>query len=147
MNVKTIGIGAGDISDGNKKMILAIVWQLMRTHYLQIIGGKTDQDILNWANASVPDMKIGSFRDKALSDGIFLIKLCSSIEPRIINWDIVKNPAESDEDKQLNSKYAISIARKLGAIIFLVWDDVIECNQKMMLIFMSSLWDIYNQKK
>jgi plastin-1 len=92
-------------------------------------------------------MKIGSFRDKALSDGIFLIKLCSSIEPRIINWDIVKNPAESDEDKQLNSKYAISIARKLGAIIFLVWDDVIECNQKMMLIFMSSLWDIYNQKK
>jgi len=42
MNVKTIGIGAGDISDGNKKMILAIVWQLMRTHYLQIIGGKTD---------------------------------------------------------------------------------------------------------
>lgn len=147
MNVKTIGIGAGDISDGNKKMILAIVWQLMRTHYLQIIGGKTDQDILNWANTSVPDMQIGSFRDKALSDGIFLIKLCSSIEPRIINWDIVKNPAESDEDKQLNSKYAISIARKLGAIIFLVWDDVIECNQKMMLIFMSSLWDIYNQKK
>ena len=42
----------------------------------------------------------------------------------------------------MNAKYAISIARKLGAIIFLVWDDIIELNKKMILIFVCSLYDL-----
>jgi len=29
-----VGIGAEDIRDGNKKLVLAIVWQLCRLHYL-----------------------------------------------------------------------------------------------------------------
>jgi hypothetical protein len=56
-----------------------------------------------------------------------LIKLCASIEPRVVNWDLV-TAGETDVDRSLNAKYAISIARKLGAIIFLVWDDVVEVN-------------------
>ena len=49
---------------------------------------------------------------------------------------------ETAEDRQQNAKYAISIAKKLGAVIFLVWDDVLEVNKKMMLIFIASLWDL-----
>ena len=45
----------------------------------------------------------------------------------------------------MNAKYAISIARKLGAVIFLVWDDVVEVNQKMLLIFIASLYDLKMQ--
>ena len=37
-----VGVGAQDIRDGHKKNILAMVWQLMRTHYMKIIGNKTD---------------------------------------------------------------------------------------------------------
>lgn len=33
MGVKLIGIGAVDIQQANKKLVLAIVWQLMRKHY------------------------------------------------------------------------------------------------------------------
>lgn len=139
-----MGIGAADIQEGNKKLVLAIVWQLVRIHYLQIIGNKTDQDIIAWANQAVPDMPITSFKDKNLQDGRFLIKLAASIEPRVVNWDLVTEGA-TEEDRMMNAKYAISIARKLGAIIFLVWDDVVELNQKMLLIFIASLYDLKMQ--
>ena len=124
--------------------MLAIVWQLVRLHYLQIIGSKTETDIIAWANESVQDMQITSLRDKTLADGRFLIKLAASLEPRIVDWDLV-TPGETEEDRQQNAKYAISIARKLGAVIFLVWDDVVEVNQKMLLIFVASLFDLKNQ--
>ena len=32
--VKTIGIGAVDIQEGNTKLILALMWQLVRMHYM-----------------------------------------------------------------------------------------------------------------
>ena len=50
LKIKLIGIGASDIQQGNKKLVLAIVWQLMKVHYLQIIGSKSEQDLINWAN-------------------------------------------------------------------------------------------------
>lgn len=77
-------------------------------------------------------------------DGTFLIKLCASIEPRIVNWELVTK-GETEEDRQLNAKYAISIAKKLGAVIFLVWDDIVEVNKKMLLIFIASLYDLKMQ--
>lgn len=76
-----------------------------------------------------------------MGDGRFLIKLCASIEPRIVDWELVTS-GETEEDKQQNAKYAISIARKLGAVIFMVWDDVLAVNQKMMVIFVASLYEI-----
>lgn len=45
-----MGVGSSDIRDGNKKNILAMVWQLMRVHYLKIIGSKTEADLLAWVN-------------------------------------------------------------------------------------------------
>jgi len=116
---------------------------VVRFEYLKIIGGQTEKDLLKWANSSVDkeDSSIKSFRDKNISDGKFLIDLCASIEPRAINWDIV-TPGESDEDKELNAKYAISIARMFGAVVFCVWEDIIACNQKMILVFICALHEI-----
>lgn len=71
----------------------------MRIHYLSIIGSKTEADLLKWCNESVPDMTIANFKDKKLADGVFLIKLVGSIEPRMIDWDLVKTENPSDEDK------------------------------------------------
>ena len=48
--VRLIGIGNSDIRDGNKKLILAVVWQLCRVHFLQIIGSKTEADLLKWVS-------------------------------------------------------------------------------------------------
>ena len=74
------------------------MWQLIRVHYLQIIGSQTEQDLIKWANESVKDMNIDNFKDKKLSDGRFLIKLCASLEPRIVDWDLV-TPGTTDEEK------------------------------------------------
>lgn len=84
---------------------------------------------------------VTDFKDPKFKDGQLLIKLCGQIEPQIINWDLVEKSG-SDADAENNAKYAISIARKLGAVIFLVWDDIPALNKKMILIFVCSLYDM-----
>jgi len=114
----------------------------MRVHYMKIIGNKTDADLVAWVNeACQPETPLTGFGDAQFNDGKILIKLAAAIEPRIINWDLVRD-GDSDEDKEMNAKYAISIARKLGAIIFMVWDDIPRVNKKMITIFVSSLYDL-----
>ncbi len=140
LGVSVVGGGAEDIREGQKTGILTIVWQLMRLHYLKIIGSKTEADLVAWVNEST-DKTVKGFKDPEFADGNLLIELCKSIEPRAVNQELV-TPGETEEDKILNAKYAISIARKLGAIIFMVWDDIPSLNKKMILIFCCSLYDI-----
>lgn len=77
-------------------------------------------------------------------DGTLLIDLARSIEPRVVNEELVMKD-DSEESKILNAKYAISIARKLGATVFLVYDDILGLNKKMILIFVCSLYDLAQQ--
>ena len=140
-----VGIGGGDIRDGNKKYILAIVWQMMRAHSLQVIGNKTEEELIAWGNDRVDDsLKVKSLKDKKLGNSLYFINIMKSIEPRSINWDIVVTDKEDDESKQNNAKYAISIARKLGATVFLVWEDIAEVKSKLLLTFLASLYEVGN---
>merc|ERR550514_2598114 len=111
MGVKLIGIGAVDIQQANKKLVLAIVWQLMRKHYQQIIGNKTDKEIMEWGNgiSGNENLQIKGFKDKNLKNGLYLINLLAAIEPRIIDWEIVAKDTEDNEKISVNAKYAISI--------------------------------------
>ena len=140
------GIGGTDILNKNKKLIIAVVWKLVRIHYLQLIGDKKEEDLVKWANEMVGEQHIKNFKDPSLSDGIFLIKLCAKIEPRAINWDIVQK-GETDEEKDNNGKYVLSIARKLGCVIFCVYEDIPKVNFKMILVLVCSLFEAYNELK
>ena len=143
-----VGIGGGDIRDGNKKYILAIVWQMMRAHSLQVIGGKTEEELISWGNERVDDnLKVKSLKDKKLGNSLYFINIMKSIEPRSINWDIVVTDKDDEESKQNNAKYAISIARKLGATVFLVWEDIAEVKSKVLLTFLASLYEVGNNYK
>jgi len=143
-----VGIGGGDIRDGNKKYILAIVWQMMRAHSLQVIGGKTEEELISWGNERVDDnLKVKSLKDKKLGNSLYFINIMKSIEPRSINWDIVVTDKDDEESKQNNAKYAISIARKLGATVFLVWEDIAEVKSKLLLTFLASLYEVGNNYK
>ena len=138
-----VGIGGGDIRDGNKKYILAIVWQMMRAHSLQVIGNKTEEELIAWGNERVSDdLKVKSLKDKKLGNSLYFINIMKSIEERSINWDIVITDREDDEAKQNNAKYAISIARKLGATVFLVWEDITEVKSKLLLTFLASIYEV-----
>ncbi|KAF3453371.1 hypothetical protein FNV43_RR03811 [Rhamnella rubrinervis] len=146
-----VNVGGNDIVQGNKKLILAFLWQLMRFNILQLLKnlrshshGKemTDADILNWANRKVKSTgrtsHIESFKDKSLSRGIFFLELLSAVEPRVVNWNLVTK-GESDDEKKLNATYIISVARKLGCSIFLLPEDIMEVNQKMILTLTASI--------
>ena len=143
LKLKMIGVGGVDLTKGDRKLVLAVVWQLMRLSYLKVIGEKTEDDLIKWANETVGGKAtpIESLKDKSITDSNFLIHLLSVIEPRAVNWDIVL-PGESEDDKKNNAKYTISIARKLGAVIFCVWEDFVNVNPKQMLIFLATLYDI-----
>lgn len=146
-----VNVAGNDFVQGNKKLILAYLWQLMRFNMLQLLKnlrshshGKeiTDADILNWANKKVQSTgrtsQMESFKDKNLSNGIFFLELLSAVEPRVVNWNLVTK-GESDEEKKLNATYIISVARKLGCSIFLLPEDIIEVNQKMILTLTASI--------
>jgi plastin-1 len=84
---------------------------------------------LKWANEKVTkEAPIKNFRDPSLKTGRFLIELCHGIEPRAVDWDIV-TPGETDEEKENNAKYAISIARKFGCVIFCIWEDIVKVRE------------------
>ncbi|CAN4098615.1 unnamed protein product [Withania somnifera] len=146
-----VNIAGNDIVQGNKKLILAYLWQLMRCNMLQLLknlrfhsNGKeiTDADILEWSNNKVRNSgsksRMASFKDKSLSDGIFFLELLSAVHPRAVNWSLVTK-GETEEQKKMNATYIISIARKLGCSIFLLPEDLIEVNQKMMLTLTASI--------
>ncbi|XWS75841.1 hypothetical protein CRYUN_Cryun01aG0126500 [Craigia yunnanensis] len=135
------------------------LWQLMRFSMFQLLtnlrshfqGKKiTDDDILNWANNKVKKAggtyQMESFKDKNLSNDIFFLELLSAVEPRVVNWSLVTK-GETEEDKKLNATYISSVARKLGCSIFLLPEDVIEVNQKMMLTLTASImyWSLQQQ--
>ncbi|XP_062211617.1 fimbrin-2-like [Phragmites australis] len=147
-----VNIAGNDIVQGNKKLILAFLWQLMRYNILQLLknlrfrsNGKEirDNDILAWANKKVKDSgkhnsRMESFKDRSLSNGTFFLDLLSAVEPRVVNWSLVTK-GEKVEEKQMNASYIISVARKLGCSIFLLPEDILEVNQKMMLTLTASI--------
>ena len=138
-----ISIGNKDIQEGKKKHILAIVWQLMRAHTLKVIGEKSEEQLIAWANEKVSEgRKIKNLKEKKLSDGLFWIELLAAIEPKSIRWDFVVKDNPSDKDKEMNAKYALSVARGLGALIFVVWEDITEVKSKLLLTFLASIYDV-----
>ncbi|XP_022753073.1 fimbrin-1-like isoform X1 [Durio zibethinus] len=151
LKFSVVNLGGNDIVQGNKKLIVAFLWQLMRFNMLQLLKslrsrsrGKeiTDADIINWANRKVNSTgrttQIESFKDKSLSNGLFFLELLSAVEPRVVNWNLVTK-GESDDEKRLNATYIISVARKLGCSIFLLPEDIMEVNQKMILTLTASI--------
>ncbi|XP_024545636.1 fimbrin-1 [Selaginella moellendorffii] len=159
LRLSLVNVAGSDIVQGNRKLILAFLWQLMRYHTLQLLKniklrGKevSDYDILKWANNKVKrsgkDSRMESFKDKSLSSGIFFLDLLWAVEPRVVNWQLVTKGVTDDEKKQ-NAVYVISVARKLGCSVFLLWDDIVEVRPKMVMILAATvmLWSLGEKAK
>jgi len=103
------------------------------------------QMIIRWANDKVSSQgrstSMKSYKDPSLASGVFFLDLLYAVEPRIIDNEFVKEGA-NDEERLLNAKYAISVARKLGAVIFLLPEDIVEVKPKMILTFIASIMSL-----
>ena len=77
---------------------------------MKLIGGKTEDDLVAWANQTVGDKHppIKALKDPILGDGKYLINMLGSIEPRAVNWDLVL-PGETDDDKKNNATFGFSV--------------------------------------
>lgn len=82
--------------------------------------------------------KMSSFKDPRLSSALPLLKLLHAIEPRRINWAIV-HEHPTDEEKEQNAKYFISVARALGAYTFITFEDIVQVKSKLIMTLVASV--------
>ncbi|KAJ2161043.1 fimbrin [Coemansia sp. RSA 552] len=154
-NFSLVGIQGADLTDGVPTLVLSVVWQLMRANIVQTLaslssgGGRvTDQDMVQWANRTAAQggqsPAIRSFNDPSLASGRFLLDVLNGMKSGIVDPQLV-TAGGSEDDMKLNAKYAISIARKLGATIFLLPEDIVEVKPKMILTFIGSLMAIHQR--
>ncbi|KAI9356245.1 calponin homology domain-containing protein [Zopfochytrium polystomum] len=151
MKFTLVGIQGSDITDGQRTLTLGLVWQLMREHVIQTLkklshSGKdiSEKDMVDWANDTVrrggKTTSISQLRDLSLRSGLFLLDLLNGIRKGAVNYELVSCGTEiTDEAAKMNAKYAISIARKLGATIFVLPEDIVEVRPKMILTFVGTL--------
>lgn len=129
-------------------------------------GGKdiTDSDIVKWANDQVAKAgkrsSMRSFKDPGLKDAKFFLDLLDSLKPGYVDYSLVydgRNDEESKANGKLwfrkladclliglliynrSAKLAISIARKLGSLIFIVPEDIVETRPRLILTFTAAL--------
>jgi len=145
LNFSLVGIQGNDIMNANKTLTLGLIWQMMRFNVISILtqlgGGQkiTDTEILAWANQKNQGKgKISSFHDPSLKDGIFLIHLIDGVRPGSVDHSLIEKDG-SEKGNLLNAKYAISLARKQGAVIFALPEDVVEVKNKMLMTFIAGM--------
>jgi len=145
LNFSLVGIQGNDIMNANKTLTLGLIWQMMRFNVLTILtqlgGGNkiTDNEIIAWANQkNSKHGKISSFHDPSLKTGVFLIHLIDAVRPGSVEQNLIETDG-SDKGNLLNAKYAISLARKQGAVVFALPEDIVEVKNKMIMTFIAGL--------
>lgn len=144
-----IGIAGQDINDGNITLTLALVWQLMRAYTLSILtqlahtgNPIVEKEIVQWVNAKLANAgkstSIRSFQDSSIANAKVVIDLIDAIKPGAINYELVRD-GEKHEDRLANAKYAISMARKTGARVYALPEDITEVKNKMVMTVFACL--------
>lgn len=144
-----VGIGGQDLNDGNPTLTLAIIWQLMRRYTLNVLedlgdGQKANDDIIvNWVNRTLSEAgkstSIQGFKDKTISSSLAVVDLIDAIQPGCINYDLVKSGNLTEDDKHNNAKYAVSMARRIGARVYALPEDLVEVKPKMVMTVFACL--------
>ncbi|XP_029462363.1 plastin-3 [Rhinatrema bivittatum] len=144
-----VGIGGQDLNDGNETLTLALVWQTMRRYTLNMLqdlgdGQKANDDIIvRWVNRTLAEAgkssSIQSFKDKTISTSLAVVDLIDAIQPGCINYELVKMGDLSDDDKHNNAKYAVSMARRIGARVYALPEDLVEVKPKMVMTVFACL--------
>lgn len=147
-----VGIQGADITDGQRKLTLGLVWQLMRKDITLTLKGLaqrlgkreiTDSEMVRWANdmsrKGGRNSSIRSFKDPAIGTGVFLLDVLSGIKSSYVDYDLVTD-GRTDDDAYLNAKLSISIARKMGATIWLVPEDICQVRARLVTTFIGTLF-------
>ena len=151
MHFSLVGVQGADITDGQRTLTLGLVWQLMRRDISETLSalaqrlGKreiSDAEMIKWSNAqSVKggrNSSIRSFKDQAIGSGVFLLDVLNGMKSSYVDYELVTQ-GRTDEESYLNAKLAISIARKMGATIWLVPEDICQVRSRLVVTFIGEL--------
>lgn len=154
-----VGLQGADITDGQRTLTLGLVWQLMRRDIVATLGGLaqhlgkselSDADMIKWANDMArkggKTAAVRSFKDSQLGTGVFLLDVLNGMKSAYVDYDLVM-PGRTDDEAYLNAKLAISIARKMGATIWLVPEDICQVRSRLITTFIGSLMATHESMK
>ena len=94
-----------------------------------------------WVNKKT-GFNLKSFKDSAIKNGDVIRETLLAIDP---NAEI--DERSSSDDSLENAQYLISIARKMGAIVYTLPEDVVNLNPKMILCLFVTLMILDSSKK
>ncbi|ETO25976.1 hypothetical protein RFI_11161 [Reticulomyxa filosa] len=161
-----VGMSSDDIHNGSSKMIHALLWQMMRYWSVKKLsdlsfGGKDvkDEDIIQWANLTISGLRdrhsseIRSFKDKTLTTGLFYLELLKAVlgEEQVrndliyFNVPILSNPRGPDEygkERLANVRYAMTIIRMNGGVLFTLPEDLVALDSKAVLATLAAIMTI-----
>uniref|UniRef100_A0A667XAL5 Lymphocyte cytosolic protein 1 (L-plastin) n=1 Tax=Myripristis murdjan TaxID=586833 RepID=A0A667XAL5_9TELE len=126
-----VGIAGQDLNEGNRTLTLALLWQLMRRYTLNILedlgdGQKViDDTIVSWVNGTLTNA------DKGTISG-FKVGLTSTARD-------AQSPASPGSLTHVDCRYAISMARKIGARVYALPEDLVEVKPKMVMTVFACL--------
>ncbi|KAF7946740.1 hypothetical protein EAE96_009725 [Botrytis aclada] len=146
-----VGVQGADIYDGQRTLTLGLVWQLMRrdisetlTALAQRLGKReiSDAEMIKWANnmsqKGGKSSTVRSFKDQSIGTGVFLLDVLNGMKSSYVDYDLV-TPGRTEDDAYMNAKLSISIARKMGATIWLVPEDICQVRSRLVVTFIGSL--------
>jgi plastin-3 len=151
LNFVLVGIAGSDIMEGNKTLTLALIWQLMRAYTLSLLSQLNadgtpivESEIISWANsrleASGKGVQIKHFQDPVNKTALPIIHIINVIKAGVIDYSLVKMDGKlSGPDCLSNAKYAITMARKIGAPVYALPEDISEVKHKMLMTVYASL--------
>uniref|UniRef100_A0A8C7END9 Lymphocyte cytosolic protein 1 n=1 Tax=Neovison vison TaxID=452646 RepID=A0A8C7END9_NEOVI len=125
-----VGIGGQDLNEGNRTLTL-IGFCLNCCTSLEVGDGQLCTPQTLCLHDFLYDPKI--------STSLPVLDLIDAIQPGSINYDLLKTENLNDEEKLNNAKYAISMARKIGARVYALPEDLVEVNPKMVMTVFACL--------
>ncbi|CAH8533466.1 unnamed protein product [Dicrocoelium dendriticum] len=160
-----VGLGGEDIQQGKRTMTLALLWQLMRAYTLSVLTRLTEAipilhdrqqtagrsppisetEIIHWTNEKLRQCGKTSrisdafgFADPALATGHTVIDLIDAIRPGSVDYSAVL-PGMTRQERLTNAQYAIPLARRIGATVYAVPEDIVELKPKMIMTIFACL--------
>jgi len=105
--IKLVNIGGADITDGNLKIILGLIWTLILHYQISKAGdvGGAKKELLEWVRKKIPQYDIKGFT-KDWNDGRALNALVDAIQPGLAPDHNGLNP----ENKKENNDRGIELA-------------------------------------
>jgi filamin len=83
--IKLVGVGGGDIVDGNLKLILGLIWTIILRYQIQVAEGNSARaELLEWVRARIPEYNINNFAND-WSSGRAICALAEAVQPGQMN--------------------------------------------------------------